>query len=264
MLRAAKAAEESDLELLVVSMPEGRDPAELVAEEGADAFRRLLDGALSVPEFEVRRVIASADLSTPRGRDKALSEARPIVNTVPPNTATRDELLRFVADRLDVDRSYLMTQGSQAISSTGRPPPRPLPNPALDVPARFERSFLSMCIGSELGREYLERLGPQHFSFPPLNRVREHLLGNWDDPLIGLPDDDESFALLIKEVVLGVDNDDVPADDLRLAFLRLELRSIERGLRRAEQDRDFDAQRALASDRQGLRDQIDELMGLTL
>src|SRR4051794_16507280 len=97
ILRAARQAQQRGLELLVVDMPEGRDPADLVASEGAEPFGRLLDGALSVAEFEVRRVLAAADLTTPRGRDRALSEARPIVNSVPANTATRDELLRYVA-----------------------------------------------------------------------------------------------------------------------------------------------------------------------
>jgi DNA primase len=265
MLRAAHVAQDKGVELLVVSMPDGRDPAELVAEQGADAFRGLLDRALTVAEFEVRRVLASTDLSTPRGRDKALAQARPIIATVPRNTATRDELVRYVADRLDVDRSYLMTQDS-APMALPEPEETRAPRPALvlDASARFERSFLTMCLGSQLGREYLERLTPDHFSFPLLNRVREHLLGHWDDPLIALPDDDESFQRLIKEVVLVADNDDVPADDLRLAFIRLDLRRVERSLRHAEQERDFDSQRALASERQGLRDQIDELMGLTL
>ena len=268
MLRAARVAQDKGLELLVVSMPDGRDPAELVAEQGADGFRGLLDRALTVAEFEVRRVLASSDLSTPRGRDKALSQSRPIIGTVPANTATRDELLRYVADRLDVDRSYLMTQDSPPAVHARRdeapaqqPAARPTP---LDAVARSERGFLSMCVGSELGHEYLGRLQGDHFSYEPLRRVRDHLLAHWDDPLIALPDDDESFAVLIKDVVLRADNDDVSADVLRLTFLQLELRRVERGLRHAEQDRDFDSQRALAAERQGLRDQIDELMGLTL
>jgi DNA primase len=162
MLRAAKVAQDKKVELLVVSMPDGRDPAELVAEQGADAFRGLLDRALTVAEFEVRRVLASSDLSTPRGRDKALAQARPIIATVPANTATRDELVRFVADRLDVDRSYLMTQ-DPAPMAPAEPDDAPAARPAvrltpLDAVARSERGFLSMCVGSELGREYLVRL----------------------------------------------------------------------------------------------------------
>src|SRR4051812_12788467 len=109
MLRAGRMAQERGLELLVVRLPEGRDPADLVAEDGPDAFRTLLDKALTVAEFEVRRVIEAADLATPRGRDRALEEIRPIIATVPARTATRDELVRFVADRLDVDPTYVMT-----------------------------------------------------------------------------------------------------------------------------------------------------------
>jgi DNA primase len=212
--------------------------------------------------FEVRRVIAGADLSTPRGRDRALAEARPVIATVPPNTATRDELVRFVADRLDVDRNYLMSQAAAAPSRTAQPA-APARAP-LDAVARKERTFITMCIGSEMGREYLERLTADHFSYEPLWRVRTHLISNWDDPLIALADDDESFAVLIKDVVLRADNEEVPSEVLRLTFLQIDFARVNRELRRAEHDQDFDAQRALATERQGLRDQIDELMGLTL
>jgi DNA primase len=265
MLRAGRMALERDLELLVVRLPEGRDPAELVAEEGPDAFRTLLDRALTVAEFEVRRAIEAADLTTPRGRDHALAQIRPIIATVPARTATRDELVRFVADRLDVDRTYVMTEGQAGRAAEPAPQPRlRQPLAPLDAVARSERGFLTMCVGSELGKEYLERLERAHFSYEPLWRVREHLLRNWDDPLIALPDDDESFLVLIKDVVLRAENDDVSADVLRLTFLQLDLARVNRGLRTAEQAQDFDSQRTLAKDRQRLRDQIDELMGLTL
>src|SRR3954447_9058556 len=50
MLRASRLAKEQGVELLVVDMPEGRDPADLLADAGVDAFRALLDRALSVEE----------------------------------------------------------------------------------------------------------------------------------------------------------------------------------------------------------------------
>jgi hypothetical protein len=122
-----------------------------------------------------------------------------------------------------------------------------------------------MCVGSpELGREYLERLRPEHLSFRPLWRVREHLLHHWDDPLIALPDDEESFAVLIKDVVLRADNEQVAGEQLRRGFLQLDLARVDRELRRAEGSEDFEAQRTLARERQALLDQIGELMGLTL
>src|SRR4051794_919340 len=157
MLRAGHMARDRDLELLVVQLPDGRDPADLVAENGPDAFRSLLDRALTVAEFEVRRVLASADLGTPRGRDHALAALRPIVAGVPARTATRDELVRLVADRLNVDRSYFMGQGpagAPAPREAARQPARG-PLAAVDGGGKFERGFLAMCHGSELGKEYV-------------------------------------------------------------------------------------------------------------
>jgi hypothetical protein len=176
--------------------------------------------------------------------------------------------VRFVADRLDIDPEYLKTMDSAPLlpaEPAGEAHARRSSALApLDAVARKERTFLSMCVACELGHEYVERLRPEHFSYEPLWRVREHLLMHWDDPLTGLPEDDESSSVLIKDVVLRADNDVVPPEVLRLTFLQMEFARVNRELRRAEQAQDFDAQRALATERQGLRDQIDELMGLTL
>ena len=266
MLRAARAAKERDLELLVVDMPEGRDPADLVASEGAGAFRRLLDGAVSVPEFQARRILANANLETSRGRDRALEEVRPVIAELEHKPATRDELVRYVANKLDVDREYLMIQLSAPVA---REHPRgatatSTARPQLDALARAERTFLAMCVGSEGGREMFDRLRPDHFTSEPLRRVRDHLATHWGDPLADLPDDDPALAALIKDVAMRADEEGVSAEVLRLTFLQLELRRVERALRHAERDEDFEAQRGLASERQDLRDQIDDLMGLAL
>jgi DNA primase len=269
MLRAARAAKERKLDLLVVDMPEGSDPADLIARDGADAFRDRLTGAREVPDFHARRLVAQADLGSSRGRDHVLEEVRPLVAELGGRPATRDELVRYLSDRLDVPRDYLL-------ANTTRPTPLP-PEPArptapaapparlrLDATARLERSFLTMCLSAELGHEYVERLTPDHFSSGPLRRVRDHLASHWDDPLAALPEDDPSLAALIKDVVFGADEASVSEDVLRLDFLQLELRRVERRLRHAEQDGDLEAQRALAPQRQGLKEQIDELMGATL
>ena len=67
----------------------------------------------------------------------------------------------------------------------------------------------------------------------------------------------------IKDVVMRADETHVSEDVLRLDFLQLELRRVDRRLRHAEQDGDLEAQRTLAPERQGLKQQIDELMGAT-
>jgi DNA primase len=265
MLRAARAAKEKDLELRVVDMPEGRDPAELVAEEGPGAFRERLDKARDVPDFQARRIVALADLNQPGGRDEALAQVRPLVAQLGTKPATRDELVRYLSDRLDVPREYLLAHSPAPFT---RPAPREdQPSPPrrlhLDAVAKSERSFLTMCVSSELGHEYVSRLQADHFSSGPLRRVRDHLDQHWSDPLAALPDDDPMLTALIKDVVMRADETHVSEDVLRLDFLQLELRRVDRRLRHAEQDGDLEAQRTLAPERQGLKQQIDELMGAT-
>jgi DNA primase len=265
MLRAARAAKEKQLDLLVVDMPDGKDPAELVATEGADAFRERLENARDVPDFQARRVVKQADLGSSRGRDQALGEVRPLVAELAGKPATRDELVRYLSDRLDVPRDYLLSRTS---ASSARPqpaaeapaPPRRL---QLDATARAERAFLTMCVSSELGHEYVERLGDDHFSSGAMRQVRDHLARHWDNPLATLPEDDPMLSAAIKDVVMRADDTHVSEDVLRLDFLQLELRRVDRRLRHAEQDQDLEAQRTLAPERQGLKQQIDDLMGAT-
>jgi DNA primase len=266
MLRAARTAQERKLELLVVDMPEGSDPADLIAERGSGAFQDLLAGAREVPDFQARRVVKQADLGSPRGRDQALEEVRPLVAALAPKPATRDELVRYLSDRLDVPRDYLLAQSTASFSrpeQVSDEPAAPSRVLRLDGVAKAERLFLTRCVSSELGREYLDRLTGDHFSSGPLRQVRDHLAAHWEDPLAALPEDDPMLSALIKDVVMRADETHVSEDVLRLDFLQLELRRVDRRLRHAEQESDFEAQRALAPERQGLKAQIDELMGAT-
>ena len=249
---------------------EGEDPADLIAAHGPDAFAKRLETTLSVPEFQARRIIASADLRTPHGRDRALAEVRPLVTQLRESPATRDALVRFVSDRLDIDREFLMTQVSapmardrgEAVAPAAVTAARP---PGLDAIARAERTFLAMCVAAgELGHDYVERLSPEHLTFRPFREVRHHLLRNWADPLADLPEGDPTIAALVKDVVMRADEEEVTAEALRLDFLKLERQRVDRALRHAEESGDFEAQRSLSRERQALIEQFSDLMGSTL
>jgi DNA primase len=272
MARAARSAD-GEFELRVVQLPEGTDPAELVDRAGPEAFVELLErGAVSIPEFEVKRALAAADLSTPGGRDEALSAVVPVIGHVPRNSATWDALVRYVSDKLDVDPRYLQTLLSAPRSSemTARAPDQASVGgahtsrlPSVEAAASAERTFLAMCLAQgESGRRYLEGLHDDHFSSPPLRRVRDHLVAHFGDPLADLPED-EGIAGLITQVAFLADDQPASESSLRLQWLQLELRKTERRLRHAAESADYDIQRALWPQREGLRREIDELMGQT-
>jgi DNA primase len=276
MLRASRLADERGLELRVVEMPEGTDPAELVTSAGPEEFVGRMERAIPMIEFQVRRVLADADLDTPSGRDRALDEARKLISAVPERTATRDALVREAADRLDVPADYVLAARAPAISRPsyggGDPGPEQPPPSSSAVAGGFgeaslaaERAYLSMCLASgALGRDYLERLSEEHLSSPALRSARAHLGASFDDPLAGLSEDDPATAAVVTGVAMAAqEQGEATEPALRMSYLQLELRRIERELRRASQSEDNARRMELAGARQQVRRDMDQVMGQT-
>jgi DNA primase len=279
--RASRMASERDTELRVVAMPSGRDPAEIVTQDGADAFRKLLDDALSVWSFQLQRLFETADLSSGEGRDRSFEPALAIVREAP--ALVRPELIRDIENALDVPRPMIVTAlegpprrppappvrpGSAsateaAPAGTGVQRPAPPARPISQV-ERAERVFLGLCLGlGGRGMEYLERSAPEHFATELMRRARLHLLTHTGDPLADLGDEDNSLASAVMEIVQMADEGDIAEQALRLSYLQLELRRVERDLRTAEQRSDFERQRQLWGERESVRGEISELMGQT-
>jgi DNA primase len=266
MLRAARAAQDRRLELRVVEMPEGRDPAEIVTHDGDEAFERQLDSAMGIIQFQIRRALADADLENPAGRDRALDEVRKLIAAVPERTATRDALVRDVADRLDVPAEYVNVAPARSPgpAAAGATMPRFGVSPG-EASLAAERAFLSMCLASgQLGREFFGRLTDDHLSSATTRSARAHLAAGFDDPLAGLPEDDAAAAALITGVAMAAQEQaEAPEPVLRMSFLQLELRRIEREIRRAAAEANHVRQDELAGARQDVRREMDTVMGQT-
>jgi DNA primase len=262
MLRAARSAGDRGVELRVVQMPEGKDPAELLAESGAEGFGERLERSVSILEFEVGRVLADADLDTPTGRDRALEEARPLIAATPEGSAVREALVRQVADRVDVPVHAVVT-------AAARQPAREPVQSAASTPGKqslaAERSFLAMCLAAgELGRDYLERLREGHFSSDAGRRARDHIAANFEDPLSGLTQEDPALEALVTGAAMdALDQQGITEPVLRMDFLQLELRRVERELRRAGEQGDWSKQNQLARAKQDVRSELDSVMGQT-
>ena len=272
MLRAGRGARERGVELRALAMPAGADPAEVMAEAGAEAFEDLLLHAVTVPEFEVRRVLDSANVSDPVARDRAVAEVLPIIRSVDATSALRDHLIRLSADKLDVPSENLYEQLQArapkpdtwgSVASHDERVERPQP---IEGVARLEREFLMMCVADPAnGREYLERLEDDHFTSGALRRVRDHVVAHLDDPLGELPEDDPTLAALITDVAMrGRDEEHPSSERLRLTFLELEFRRVNRVLRHAANAGNLERQRELWPVRESVKVQIDELMGQAL
>src|SRR5580693_8331331 len=118
MLKAARLAARRKLELRVVELPAGTDPAELVQSGGAQAIQQAVGGAVPFVRFRVERVLAGGDDTSPEGRDRMIAELRPVFATLPPS-AMRMDLTRLVSGRLGLSEGLaetLLSGGAQQSS----------------------------------------------------------------------------------------------------------------------------------------------------
>jgi len=271
MLRAARAG--GGATLRVVEMPAGKDPADLIAAGEADAFRERVQDALPITQFQVRRVLADADLDSPAGRDRALEEAaRLIAEQTTEGSAMRDELVREAADRLDVPGHRVRTAFESGVAPAAAARPQRDPGPAFpagasagEVAFRAEREFLSRCLASDdLGRSYLSLPTDDQLSSDATRRAREHLVAHFDDPLAELPEDAPALAALVTDVALAAQEQPAsPEAVLRMSILQLEKRRLEREIRRAAQAGVHSRQSELAAAEQRVRGDLDAVMGQT-
>jgi DNA primase len=253
MIRAQRVAGARRMRLRVVAMPEGEDPADLVAEGESERMGELLEGAVDLPVFQVEAAIERADLGSGAGRDRALDEVAPVLAAMDPDSVSRQELVRRVADRLDTDAGLV----TRRVEREGTPARRGTPAPQrpeqvrpLSPRERRERALIAMCIGSPgEGREVLERLTPEHLSSPLTARALEWTRGHLDDPLPGLPREDEELVSLVTQLVMASRREPASRDAIELNFLQLEQAMVEDRLaeaRRGGGDPPVDLQRRRA------------------
>jgi DNA primase len=267
MVRAQRVAGGKRLRLRVAAMPAGEDPADMLAEGSAERFRKLAAEAVDLPAFEVETVLGGADLSSPAGRDRALDEVVPVLSAMG-ESISRDELVRRVASSLDADPGLVARRvegGAAAPARPGRETETRAPGPpagngkreALSARELQERALLAMCITEPReGREFLERLTPEHLSSPLAVRARDWLAAHLDAPLSGLPRDDEELVSLVTQLVMTAEREPASREAMELNFLQLEQRMLEDRLG-AARERGDDAELArLSRERAGLLDRI--------
>ncbi|HEX6781857.1 MAG TPA: DNA primase [Solirubrobacterales bacterium] len=269
MLRAQSVAAGRRMRLRVAAMPAGEDPAEMMAAaEGAERFRELLHGAEELVAFQVGLVLGRTDVGSPVERDRALAEVAPVLAGMG-ETAGREDLVRRVAERLDLEPAMVMGRVVAATPASGgsepAPPQEPPPGsrPAqprrqgeLTSRERRERSLLAMCIAMpNEGREYLARLGEAHLSGTG-QRVAAWLREHPEDPASNLPHDDDELAGLIAELVIMSREEPASREAMELNYLLLEQRRLEDEIAAAGERGDYERRAALSRERAALVQRI--------
>ena len=90
------------VDLAVAVIPGGRDPADLVAEEGPEVLARIVDEAAPLLRFSIDRRLARWDLERPEQRARALKDAAEVLAPVK-ESLLADDYAAYIAGRLFSD-----------------------------------------------------------------------------------------------------------------------------------------------------------------
>ena len=238
MLRAAKVAAGRKLELRVVPLPKGEDPAELVQREGGEGLARRIAQSVPFVRFRVLRALEAGDLSDAEGKDRVLTELRGIFATLGPSVM-RDELLRIAADRMDLSTELLNSLLAAQRGPVGNDAAQQPQGAAQRVPAaplgrreKQERTFLELCIAlPDLGGPALAELDlDADLATPALRRAAVHLREHLSAPTEALDEDEQLTALVRALAVRAAGMEHASAAQFRAERLQLQLHRIERDI----------------------------------
>jgi DNA primase len=267
MLKAFRLANKRNLELRVVMLPQGADPAELIQRDGAAAMQEAVKGSISFVSFRAERVLASGDPSNAEEQDRMIDELRPVFAELPPS-ALRMELTRTVDSRMALPEgvaekllaaparagrpgSGAAGQGSRrgagggdgGVDGDGRQAGARQPRVSeMTRREETERAFLALCIASpEDGAAALQALDiDEHFSSGLLRRAARRLrAGDLLAPMSDPPgaqerlEDDPQLKGLLAELVVEAGRERSDTAMLEVQRLQLELARVDRQIQRA-------------------------------
>ena len=111
------------------------------------------------------------------------------------------------------------------------PPQAPRP---LSARERRERSLLEMAIALPSdGEGIIAQLTPAHLSSAEMIRARDWLAEHLEHPLDGIPHDDEAFAALVTQLVMGSEREPASRGAMELNLLWLERAMVDAELENA-------------------------------
>jgi len=243
-LRGMQLALAQGLEVRVVDLPAGRDPADVVLEDAA-AFTAALDGAVGYLAFRVGRMLRAGE-----SRDRTYRRIQELLSSTPASVE-RDEQVRVVTDRLTLsgDRAAARTVPAAATSATADRRVRRSPR-EMD-----ERLFLGMCVslGSQAD-SFLDSLNMADFTNASLWEAATHIRHRTVAGAGETVEEAHRWAPLIAELDALAAREGPSLEVAEELFWKLKLHSVEDSLKKLPDSADWGmSQQAQLQELQRLR-----------
>jgi DNA primase len=203
--RAFDAALASGLDVRVLILPAGKDPADLVTAQGGEAFREITKSAVPIVEYRLLREIERFDLSDSEGRTRAVRAGIPILVRIRDEVMRRDYTSRL-AEWTRLDASVVFLEVGRA---TGDPTARAAPNiRRTSAQVRLERDLLKLALQYPASIEaHLDGVDPDMLSVPTHRAIWREVAAGGDATTIVERLDEEGRGLVAKLVNDPIDYD---------------------------------------------------------
>jgi DNA primase len=222
-LRGMELASAQGLDVRVVALPAGLDPADL-----AEGFEQRLARAESHVGYRVRLEVERAE-----DRQEAFVRIREVLARFE-DSPERQDAIRYAADKLDLPRETQAGLAPRvAALATGSVSPR-----LLDAGDRLERDALAGVAAHRSLVSVLAELGPEHFDSDPYRRLR--------DQLVAAAEPEGDLVGLLAELDARAASEGIDERTAEELLLRLRARRIRRDLIDADPARTIELQGALA------------------
>lgn len=223
------------LEVLVAPLPAGRDPADVVKEDGPEGIKKVIEGAQSLLEFKLEQTIARLPLDTPEARSAAVRAAVQVLG-LHPDPIARHEYAFMTATRIGVDQEVVQRALSEQRAAPSDPEGIRTSDRRLPGHVKVEREALQLLlVRTKESMPLLEGISAEEFT----SNARRELFAAavQRSPETGFSDistDLSPEALsLMTELTIGFI--DIPDEDLdfrvKEVFGRLRLFNLERAIK---------------------------------
>lgn len=179
--RVIPLAQKVEVDLRIITLPEGKDPDELIKKD-VNVWQKTIDDAQEAPAWLIERYRTELDLNTAAGK-KAFTDA--LVSTV---RALRDPVeqehyLKQVAELTDTSleavKEKLLTGPQQPKPTLKKPVESPKTDTKLELEyQKLQDHFLAMILLQPKLRDLAEGLDPVLFNEGPRRQMYEFLLKN--------------------------------------------------------------------------------------
>jgi DNA primase len=159
--RAFTFLEQFPVQAVVMILPEGLDPADLVAKHGPQAVLEAGHSARPLVEYMIRRIVGRHDLGSIEGQSAAVSDALPVLERLA-DPVRRSEYGHLLADLSGVSEASVLQSLERRLGGRPREVARTMKKSTAQE--RVEREMLKLLVrDADIYRGFVTRLGEDHF-----------------------------------------------------------------------------------------------------